>query len=479
MTVTGTLETSSTVADSSTVVGRQQWKDLDVPPLGSWTPSLTVAVVIPARDSQEELDRTLASLAQQSYPSRLTEVLVVDDASAMPLRLPRVRPKNTQLTSLDEAAGYGAGRARHAGATTTASDVLLFLDGDMVVDRRHVEAHARWHHVTPHAVVLAHKWFVDFSGLTPTDVAEATSAGRLDGLLVGRERRRHEWHEDFIAEHGDLTYETSDIFVTVVGSSVSTRAELYRTSGGFAPFGLRGISDTEFGYRAFIAGGLLVPDPQAITYHQGLPSFALHGDRIKRLRSGLAANYLPIDLFRPSNTGRQWAVPMVQVVVDVGVASPEEVQVTTDSVLASEFTDLVVTVTTEKAEPLPQWVIDYFSHDSRVTFTSDPVTSGFPSPISVAISAGLVVDADAIRCALRRIHERGIGLLRTDPGELGGLAFEVWSTRAVLRATYPSRVNGLQARVSELFGERWATGDTLGVRKAKYGITKQGMIAPR
>src|SRR5690606_23563073 len=42
---------------------------LTPPPLGAWTPRLSVSVVIPAHRSQRTLDLVLAALAAQSYPA--------------------------------------------------------------------------------------------------------------------------------------------------------------------------------------------------------------------------------------------------------------------------------------------------------------------------------------------------------------------------------------------------------------------------
>jgi len=75
----------------ATVVG-QRWTDLPVPELGAWTPVDRVCVVLPARDNQTELERTLAALAHQTYPAELLEVVVVDDSSQPPLTLPALAP---------------------------------------------------------------------------------------------------------------------------------------------------------------------------------------------------------------------------------------------------------------------------------------------------------------------------------------------------------------------------------------------------
>src|SRR5690625_1164583 len=267
------------------VVG-QQWRDLPVPALGEWQPTMRLCVVIPARDCQPDLDRTLAALSRQSYPSELTEVVIVDDASREPLVVPQLAPTHTRVLRVDEAQEHGSGRARDRGARSTDADIVLFLDADMVVSATHLEAHARWHHLTPDAVVLGRKRFVDFDGITPEDVAGAVADGALPRLLEGRRSRRHSWQEEFIRLQQRLTTDTDDTFIAVVGADVSVGRELYLRSGGFASLGLRGIVDTEFGYRAFTSGGLIIPDWDTDAYHQGARNFAVRGDEIKRERTG-------------------------------------------------------------------------------------------------------------------------------------------------------------------------------------------------
>ncbi|MBA2697066.1 MAG: glycosyltransferase family 2 protein [Actinobacteria bacterium] len=455
----------------------QDWKQLDVPALGSWQPDLRVGVVVPARDCQEELDRTLAALAEQSYPVELTEVVVVDDGSSPPLRLGDRRPAATTLVRIEQEESHGSGRARHVGSTRTEADVLLFLDADMVADRFHVEAHARWHHLTPHAVVLGRKWFVDFTGLGPQDVGEATAGAGLETLLEGREREGHGWQEEFIRGREELTTDSEDCFLAVVGATVSLRQDLYQRTGGFASLGLRGIVDTEFGYRAFTSGGLLVPDGQALAYHQGSRSFTSHGNQIKRERTGLAANYLPTGLFRPGNTGRRWAVPMAVVVVDAEGSQWEEVQFTADSVLASDFTDLVVSIVVGDTEP-PPWLLDYFGQDDRVRFCAQPPTSAYPSPLSMTLSPGLLLRTGTVSQMTRVLEKHRAGVVRTHPGDLDGRVLEVWRTRALLRAMTEGP-QGLEERAATLFGECWVSARALGVTTGRFGITRQGMIVAK
>ncbi|MEU8267719.1 glycosyltransferase, partial [Sphaerisporangium sp. NPDC049002] len=83
---------STTRAGDRPVIRHNDYSTLVPPPLGEWTPGLPVSVVIPAHGGQRRLDLTLAALAAQTYPSGLMEVVVVDDGSEPPLRLPEIRP---------------------------------------------------------------------------------------------------------------------------------------------------------------------------------------------------------------------------------------------------------------------------------------------------------------------------------------------------------------------------------------------------
>ncbi|WP_152192649.1 glycosyltransferase [Georgenia satyanarayanai] len=446
-----------------TVTG-QQWGDLPVPALGELEPTLRVCVVIPARDCQEDLDRTLAALGRQTYPAELTEVVVVDDASPLPLTVHGLAPAGTRVLRVEEAQEHGSGRARERGARSTDADVIVFLDADMVVSAAHLESHARWHHVTPHAVVLGRKWFVDFDGITPDDVARAVSGDALGELLEGRERKRHGWQEAFVKERRYLTQDVADSFVAVVGADVSVRRDLYLRTGGFAPLGLRGIVDTEFGYRALTSGGVIIPDWKTTAYHQGARNFVSRGDEIKRERTGLAANLLPIPLFRPQNTGRQWTVPGVHVVVETDGAAPEDVQVTTDSLLASGHTDL--TVTLPGSATLPRWLHDYFAADARVSFTEAAPGSGYPSPVTARVTAGLVLDRETVGRALEKITEGGGVRAEVAPGR----HLTVETTRSVLRRAHATG----EGTVPE---PEAVSPESLGVRAAVFHVTAQGMIA--
>ncbi len=430
-------------------------------------------MVLPAKDCQPELDLTLAALANQSYPADLTEVLVVDDDSSVPLRVPALAPPRTRVLRLAGGAGHGSGRARHAGAVASSGEIILFLDADMVATQTHLEAHARWHHHVADAVVIGRKRFVDFAGVDPQALAEAVRTGTVDGLLAGRRQSSHSWLEQMITQTDGLQEWREDTFLAVVGASVSTSRDLYLESGGFSSYGLRGIVDTEFGYRIFTSGAVIIPEQGSLTYHQGLRNFATRGDEIKRERAGLAANRLPIPLFRPTNRGRSWAVPMVVAVVDATVGTQEEVLLTLDTVLGSAFTDLSVRV--GPADAVPTWVRDYFAADPRVAMEEGPVRTGFPSPYTLVVPVGTNLAATTIDVLLTAIEQQEVGVVRVEPVVEGGRGVELWATRALQRSRRHG-VGDLEQTGRELFGEHWLTAQTVGASRSEVAITRQGMV---
>ncbi|WP_109472451.1 glycosyltransferase family A protein [Ornithinimicrobium cavernae] len=461
-----------------TTVEGQRWTSLPVPALGEWTPTDSVCVVLPARDNQTELDRTLAALVHQTYPADLLEVVVVDDSSEPPLVLPDLAPAGTRVVRRDEAQSHGSGAARHAGALASDSDIVLFLDSDMLADPRHVEAHARWHHVCDHAVVLGHKWFVAVDDLTPESIAAAGASGTgVAALVEGRRQGTHAWQEDLIRDQDNLTHDVDDAFLAVVGATVSLRRAAYDRCGGFASFGLRGIVDTEFGYRAFTSGCVIVPEEQARSWHQGSRNFASRGGEIKKERLGLAANHLPVPMFRTQNTGRRWSVPMVRAVIDVtGTDLTQEWQaerllLTVDSVLASDVTDLAVTVVDDGG--LPSWWHDYVAAESRVEVTADrrDVASGFPSPFTVVVPPGVVLGQGSLSAGLGLLSEE-VRVVRTLPAWGGAQGLEIWRTRTLERAL---RV-GLDRVPEDVLGEHWVSERALHVTRPQPRLTPQGMV---
>ena len=133
-----------------------------------YKPRLSVSIIIPARDNQEKLDLVLASLALQSYPAKLTKVIVVDDGSSHPLRLPARKPQSTVIVRFPERSGiWGKTLTINEATRDVRSDVIWFLDSDLVVHPDHLAEHMKWHHHDNEYIVLGWKQFIDTWDYSP------------------------------------------------------------------------------------------------------------------------------------------------------------------------------------------------------------------------------------------------------------------------------------------------------------------------
>ena len=326
-------------------VWRNEWSSLDVPDIGAWTPTKTVSLMIPAWQADRTLPFVLAGLAAQTYPAHLLEVVVVDDGNTPPLTLPEVRPDSTRVVRIEH--GWGQSNALRTGIETTDGEVILRLDADMLVYRDHVEAHLRWHHLLDYAVVLGSKRFVDPAGLgrrTPEEVRDLVAQGRAAELFDLVDSEPHTWVEGMWERTDDLRSAGTRGFRSHVGATGSMTRSLYDDAGGFDASLTLG-EDIELGYRLGEAGGVLVPERDAQSWHLGRSAVMQHREEINRHNDAALANLVPGMRPKRNRNGRIYEVPYLEVVVTVpteGDWSACDVIGCVDSVLDSTLGDLRV-----------------------------------------------------------------------------------------------------------------------------------------
>ncbi|MFL1378527.1 MULTISPECIES: glycosyltransferase [unclassified Nocardiopsis] len=326
-------------------VRRNEYGILEPPTLGEWTPSLSVSVVVPSHGQPEKLALVLASLAAQSYPAHLMEVIVVDDGSPEPLALPPVVPENTRLIT-SAAGAWGSGHAVNTGVAASSGQVVLRLDADMLVYREHIEAQMRWHHLVDYAVVLGHKLFVDFEpsmltgDLNPERVRAEVAAGRA-GTLFDREAADPHWIADLIEGTDGLRTAGYGAFKVYIGATGSLHRALFEQAGAMDPDLVLG-GDSEFGHRLAERGALFVPDDEADSWHLGRSQMQDQRDAGRRFRAPYVANRVPDFHLRTKGPARVWEVPRAEVVVDAAGHTLEEVDATVAPLLAGTAPDVRV-----------------------------------------------------------------------------------------------------------------------------------------
>ncbi|MFD1495832.1 glycosyltransferase [Streptosporangium lutulentum] len=455
--------------------------------LGKGEPRLTVSVVIPAHNCQEALDRTLAGLAAQSYPSHLTEVVVADDGSVPPLRIPELAPANTRLVRVPDGR-WGRGWARQTGAAAASGDVLHWIDSDMILDREHIEAHMRWHHLASYTVVLGDIRFTPDGEEPPAqEVFTAVESGDAEKLFTTS--APHTWRAGVLEKSRWLRDAGAGAYGLHSGATTSVSIALLRSVGGVNTT-LNMGEDTDLGFRLAQAGAVFIPDPQARSWHLGSSTVMRREKEVHRHNWSVLPDLIPDLRWLRAHPRRHWLVPYVHVVVDARGASYEDVRATVDAALAGTVVDVAVTVvgpwtalTGGRRSSLDEPLLDMrlthnlYAHEPRVSFAEEAPRTSAPAPFRLTCPAGWVLGADSLSELVKLAEREEYGLLSVvlEESPEGVRAARLERTAAFARAALLVGDGAPAADtddvVHELFGSFWAGAD-------QFGLTTAGEAEP-
>ena len=422
------------------------WRRVAAPALGAFTPELPVSVVVPYCAQPQELARTLAALEGQTYPRDLFEVVVVDDGSPQPLARPRSTPLDLKVARQEDR-GFGLARARNTGARAAAHDVLLFLDADMLPEAHWLAAHARWHHMVPDAVTLGSWLRVAVDGVDAGMIRRRP--GTLKELLAGRMLGtvEYQWIESHMARTDDLTSKAEDPFRVVASGNLGIRRGFYELVGGFdESFTQSGGEDTEFGYRAYVRGGLLVPARDAFAWHQGLGEEGrAEKERSHELQRAKLAHLIAHPGFRTGLTGRSFTVPQYVVTIEAGELPAKQVLGAVERVLSGPVHDLVVRLELPGDHAGWAWLERHLDPDPRVRVAPNSRAGGTPfraaleefpaSPLHVALPAGRPLHGDVVRRLRAELGTAAIGRAVFPDGSCASIA-RAWALHRALRTPW-------------------------------------------
>lgn len=453
-------------------VANNRWTELQPPELGGWHPSERVTVVIPAFEDPHALELTAAGLVGQTYPRELLEIVIVDDGSEPPLSLPRALDGFDARVVRQENTGFGAGRGRNRGAEEATGTILVFLDADTIPEPQLVEAHAVWHHTVADAVTLGFRTHVDVEGIDSAAITAASRAGSFDRLFDGRDQWRAEWIDRFLERTGELTADRHDLFKIVTGCNLGVRARTFGAIGGMRILGVRGVEDTQLGYRLFAHGALLVPERRAGSWHQGASHFqGEERERTRYQRVPVMANYIPLGGFRAFGSKRIFAVPACAVMVPVVRHSGEMVVKACESLLDGDFADLEIAVVLPPDYQELDYIERAFVSDPRVRIVSDDADLVPPAetPFRVTWPPDAIAGPKTLAEALKTLTKERLGALHvTVPGgDAESALAHVRMAPAVERSNRVAATSGEDPEevLAQLFGERWVPGYDLGVTR--------------
>ena len=426
---------------------------------------------MPYYQAREAVEITLAGIGAQTYPPHLMQVVIADDGSDPPLANLEA-PDGIDLQIVhQEDRGFGAPRARNAGARAADGEIIVFADCDMVPEPAWVEAHARWHHVASDLLVLGFRRHVEFDGITATMVAAAARDGDLAPLFDGRPIQRPEWIEYHMSRTNELSSLDDDLFRIVTSGNMSLRTDWFEDLGGFdETFTQWGAEDTELGYRAFARGSVLVPDREALAWHQGLGTSPDETETASlELQRAKIAHLIAHRGFRRSVPGRSFTVPHVVVSIRGGAEPAAVLTESVERVLGNRFHDLVVELEHDHGHPHAAWLDRQFRPDPRVTVGAPrDVVSRWPgSGLFIEIPPGAEVRDYAIRRLVDLSGDAGVTEVPLDDGSSVTVA---WG-RAMQRA---ARLGGGVELAAELFGRGEIDWRDVGIRSPGDGAAAFG-----
>ena len=343
------------------------WHRVGVPAVEEFVPALPVTVVVPYYEAPEALALTLAALECQSYPRRLFEVVVVDDGSRTPLEQPTDTGLDVRVVHQEDR-GFGLARARNTGARTASHGILVFLDCDMIPEAGWLAAHARWHHAVTDALTLGFRAHVEVDGVDIAVVRDRQ--GSLEDLFSDRPSDRPEWIEFHMTRTDDLTSSADDLFRVVTGGNLGVSRHFFETVGGFdESFTQWGAEDTEFGYRAYTRGALLVPVRDGFCWHQGVGAAPSETERRSlELQRAKIAHLIAHYGFRGAPPGRTFTVPQYVVIVESGYIPVDRLFHIAERILGDRVHDLVVMIEDRPEDEGFEWLRRQLGPDPRVRF---------------------------------------------------------------------------------------------------------------
>lgn len=205
-----------------------------------------ISVIITTYNRPEKVLKTIRCVSDQNIPIEDYEIIVVDNGSKKPVKLPdNLRQTDCRIVRFET--NQERCRSRTAGAEEAKAELILFSDDDLIFKpnfvEEHLKAHQEWAHIDKFIAIGRQI-------LPPEHLSEPGVAFRqkleFSGMPTGRE----------------LVKQPN--FATAANMSI--RRELYLSLGGFDD-AMIGIEDQDLAMRHTADGGKIAYLPEAFGIH--------------------------------------------------------------------------------------------------------------------------------------------------------------------------------------------------------------------
>lgn len=359
-----------------------------------------VSVIVAHYSQPVQLARTLHALGRQKHPAHLLEVIVADDGSPHPPRI----PDGVRLVRHEDE-GFRLAAVRNMGAAAAEGEILVFLDADTTPEPDFVTELTRLPALAPDCVTVGRRRHARLDGLATTD--------RIEHVALGRQLTDPEWLAAGYRSTRNLLEADHRGYRYVIGAVLACSRPMFDEVGGFdESFTAYGGEDWEWAYRAWIHGAVLAHVPSAVAWHDGPDA----GGREATGRAEKNAEALRLSDLIPAPGSRGHGLRSTK--VDIAVTGPPapatdaEVFVSVDSVLAA----------LPGAEVIDRFEDRYGDVPNRL----DRVR------VRVEILRPLAVTGDGLRAQVERVGAEQLGEV-TITDEVGAALIRIVATRAEAR----------------------------------------------
>ena len=336
---------------------------------------LSVSLIIADYHNQEELNKTLNAIAQQTYPLNLIEIVVVSNNIAAKKEATSKYPK---LKILWESAPDGVQKIQNAGIKRAEQDYLIILDGDILPVPNLVEDYMKYFHVSDRAVLIGDRLFAEVKYPKSDLAIEEPKAFNFTDASNSEKFRRQDDLKTLISQHkvckksNQLKKERYP-FRAFTSSNIAMAKKLIDHTGLFDEEILHwGYRDQELGYRIYNSGYYFIPVADALGLHQNLTEGrGLCNKKVSHKRQKkLFEQKCPIDWYRDYEPGKTYTVPKVSIYIP-SYNNGKYIKAAIDSVLNQTYTDVEVCICDDgSTDNTLQVLTDNFTDHPQVRWVS-------------------------------------------------------------------------------------------------------------
>ena len=220
-----------------------------------------LSVIITTKDRKKILSETMnLVLSDKTDRSGVKQFIIVNDGDD---DLSEFEQNDSVVVVKNKGRGLAAGR--NTGAELAQSELILFLDDDILIHGDHFDRHNKLHQKFPNSLASANRFYPD----ELIKIAEKTSFGRY--------KLKHEYNWLDGCELKRIAPEEPYFWASILaGFSCSMPKQIWKDLGGFnETFPYAGCEDNEFYTRAKKHGATLIFDEANVCYHNELDNFTL------------------------------------------------------------------------------------------------------------------------------------------------------------------------------------------------------------